>query len=145
MTVSAAATGELSCNTVAATGPQQGEAAAASQVLVPRAPSLGREQARPESQRAGYCEAAGDAADDDAPPGWGRLGGQPPSAPERTPEVLVMQEDACVMLQHPAHDAEASASHAAPNIAVAQPVGDRPRGPLKQWGNPYLNSCINVS
>jgi hypothetical protein len=35
--------------------------------------------------------------------------------------VLVMQEDACVMLQHPAHDAEASASHAAPNIAVAQP------------------------
>jgi hypothetical protein len=24
-------------------------------------------------------------------------------------------------------------------------VGDRPRGPLKQWGNPYLNSCINVS
>jgi hypothetical protein len=25
------------------------------------------------------------------------------------------------------------------------PVGDRPRGPLKQWGNPYLNSCINIS
>jgi hypothetical protein len=24
-------------------------------------------------------------------------------------------------------------------------VGDRPRGPLKQWGNPYLNSCINIS
>jgi hypothetical protein len=32
-----------------------------------------------------------------------------------------MQEDACVMSQHPTHDAEASASHAAPNIAVAQP------------------------
>jgi hypothetical protein len=25
------------------------------------------------------------------------------------------------------------------------PVGDRPRGPLKQWGNPYLNSCIKIS
>jgi hypothetical protein len=24
-------------------------------------------------------------------------------------------------------------------------VGDRPRGPLKQWGNPHLNSCIKVS
>jgi hypothetical protein len=24
-------------------------------------------------------------------------------------------------------------------------VGDRPRGPLKQWGNPYLYSCINIS
>jgi hypothetical protein len=21
-------------------------------------------------------------------------------------------------------------------------VGDRPRGPLKRWGNPHLNSCI---
>jgi hypothetical protein len=24
-------------------------------------------------------------------------------------------------------------------------VGDRPRGPLKQWGNPYLNSCVKIS
>jgi hypothetical protein len=24
-------------------------------------------------------------------------------------------------------------------------VGDRPKGPLKQWGNPYPNSCINIS
>jgi hypothetical protein len=24
-------------------------------------------------------------------------------------------------------------------------VGDRPRGPLKQWGNPHLNSCIKVN
>jgi hypothetical protein len=24
-------------------------------------------------------------------------------------------------------------------------VGDRPRGLLKQWGNPYLNSCIKIS
>jgi hypothetical protein len=28
---------------------------------------------------------------------------------------------------------------------IVNSVGDRPRGPLKQWGNPYLNSCINVS
>jgi hypothetical protein len=28
---------------------------------------------------------------------------------------------------------------------TSQIVGDRPRGPLKQWGNPYLNSCINIS
>jgi hypothetical protein len=25
---------------------------------------------------------------------------------------------------------------------VAATVGDRPRGPLKRWGNPHLNSCI---
>jgi hypothetical protein len=46
------------------------------------------------------------------------------SAPERTPEVLVMWEDDCVMSQHPAHDAEALTSHAtppAPDIAVAHP------------------------
>jgi hypothetical protein len=24
-------------------------------------------------------------------------------------------------------------------------VGDRPRGPLKQWGNPHLNPCIEIS
>jgi hypothetical protein len=24
-------------------------------------------------------------------------------------------------------------------------VGDRPRGPLKQWGNPHLSSCIKIS
>jgi hypothetical protein len=30
-------------------------------------------------------------------------------------------------------------------LAGCLSVGDRPRGPLKQWGNPYLNSCINIS
>jgi hypothetical protein len=38
--------------------------------------------------------------------------------------VLVMREDGCVMLQHPAHDAEASTSHAAPptpDVIVAHP------------------------
>jgi hypothetical protein len=24
-------------------------------------------------------------------------------------------------------------------------VGDRPRGPLKQWGNPHLNPCFEIS
>jgi hypothetical protein len=28
---------------------------------------------------------------------------------------------------------------------AAAAVGDRPKGPLKQWGNPYPNSCINIS
>jgi hypothetical protein len=38
--------------------------------------------------------------------------------------VLVMREDDCVMSQHPAHDAEASTSHAAPlapDVVVAHP------------------------
>jgi hypothetical protein len=50
--------------------------------------------------------------------------GQPALALERTPEVLVMWEDGCVMSQRPAHDAEASTSHAAlpaPDAAVAHP------------------------
>jgi hypothetical protein len=37
------------------------------------------------------------------------------------PEVLVMWEDGCVMLQRPAHDTKASTSHAtlpAPDVAV---------------------------
>jgi hypothetical protein len=25
------------------------------------------------------------------------------------------------------------------------PVGDRPRGPLKQWGSPHLNPCFEIS
>jgi hypothetical protein len=66
-------------------------AAVTSQVLVPHAPSQGHGQARPESHPAGDREAAGDVADDDAPPGWGQLGSQPAPAPERTPEVLVMR------------------------------------------------------
>jgi hypothetical protein len=40
----------------------------------------------------------------------------------RTPEVLVMREDGCVMSQHLTHDAEASTSHAAlpaPDVGVA--------------------------
>jgi hypothetical protein len=40
------------------------------------------------------------------------------------PEVLVMQEDGCMMSQHPAHDTEASTSHAAPpafDVAVSHP------------------------
>jgi hypothetical protein len=62
-----------------ATGPQEEEEAAAtttatSQVLVPLTPSQGRGQARPKSRRAGDREAVGDAADDDAPPGWGKWG-----------------------------------------------------------------------
>jgi hypothetical protein len=28
---------------------------------------------------------------------------------------------------------------------MKNPVGDRPRGPLKQWGNPHLNPCIEIS
>jgi hypothetical protein len=24
-------------------------------------------------------------------------------------------------------------------------VGDRPKGPLKQWGNPHLNPCFEIS
>jgi hypothetical protein len=69
---STAATGKPSRDAAVATGPQQEEAVAAavtSQVLVPRAPSQGRGQARPESRPVGDHEAAGDAADDDAPPG----------------------------------------------------------------------------
>jgi hypothetical protein len=30
-------------------------------------------------------------------------------------------------------------------VEVRPIVGDRPRGPLKQWGNPHLNSCIKMS
>jgi hypothetical protein len=40
------------------------------------------------------------------------------------PEVLVMREDSYVMSQCPAHDAEASTSHAtspAPGVVVAHP------------------------
>jgi hypothetical protein len=99
-------------------------AAVTSQVLVPHAPSQGHGQARPESHPAGDREAAGDVADDDAPPGWGQLGSQPAPAPERTPEVLVMREGGCVMSQCPTHEAEASTSHASPpasDVAVAHP------------------------
>jgi hypothetical protein len=32
-----------------------------------------------------------------------------------------------------------------PGSSRTTSVGDRPRGPLKQWGNPYLNSCIKIS
>jgi hypothetical protein len=31
------------------------------------------------------------------------------------------------------------------DLLTSASVGDRPKGPLKQWGNPYLNSCINIS
>jgi hypothetical protein len=80
--VSAAATGEPSRDTAAATGPQQEEAAAAttttlSQVLVPCAPSQGCGQAHSESRSVGNQKAAGAAADDDALPGWGQLRGNP--------------------------------------------------------------------
>jgi hypothetical protein len=97
--VSAATTGEPLRDMAAVTGPQQEEAVAAamSQVLVPRASPQGRGQARLESRPAGDHEAAGAAADDNAPLGWGQLRGQSMSAPERTPEVLVMREDGCVM------------------------------------------------
>jgi hypothetical protein len=95
---SAAAMGEPSRVTAVVTGPQQEEAVAVtSQALVPHAPSQGREQARWESRPAGDHEAAGAAAADDAPPGWGQLRGQPCSAPERAQKVLVMREDGCVM------------------------------------------------
>jgi hypothetical protein len=69
----------------------------------------------------GAHDAVADAADDNAPPGWGQWGSQPASAPERAPEVLVMQEDGCIMSHRPTHDAEASTSHAtppAPDVAV---------------------------
>jgi hypothetical protein len=64
-----AATVEPSRDTAVETGPQQEEVAAAatSQVQVPRTPSQGRGQAHSESWPAGDREAAGDAADDDAP------------------------------------------------------------------------------
>jgi hypothetical protein len=48
-----------------------------SQLLVPRAPSQGHGQARPKSQPAGDQEAAGDATDHDAPPGWANRWGNP--------------------------------------------------------------------
>jgi hypothetical protein len=59
-------------------------------------------------------------------PRVGTIEGQLGSAPERVPEVLVMREDNCVMLQCSAHDAEASASHAAP------PAPDAPVAHLEQ-------------
>jgi hypothetical protein len=30
------------------------------------------------------------------------------------------------------------------HCGAAQAVGDRPRGPHKQWGNPHLNPCIET-
>jgi hypothetical protein len=87
MAASAAVTGEPSRDAVVATGSQQEDAAAAaSQVLVPNAPSQGCRQARPESRPVGGREAVGDAADDDAPPGganWGASPRQPLSACQR--------------------------------------------------------------
>jgi hypothetical protein len=93
-------------------------------VLVPRAPSPGHGQARPESRPTGDHEVAADAADDDAPPRWGQMLVQPASAPERLQGVLVMRECSCVMSGCPRHDAGASTSHAAPpapDAAVAHP------------------------
>jgi hypothetical protein len=58
------------------------------------------------------------------PPRSGQLGGQHALIPKRTPEVLVMREDSCMMSQRPAHDAEASTSRAAPpafDVAVVHP------------------------
>jgi hypothetical protein len=89
-TASVAMVGEASLDTAAVTGSLQEKAAAVSQVLVPRAPSQVLGQAHSESRAAGDREAAGAAADDDAPPRWCQLRGQPASAPECTPEVLVM-------------------------------------------------------
>jgi hypothetical protein len=94
---SATATGEPSHIMTAVTGPQQAQAATTSQVLVPRAPSQGRGQSCSDSRPSWDHEAAGAAADDDAPLEWGQLRGQPRSAPERAPEVLVMREDGCVL------------------------------------------------
>jgi hypothetical protein len=88
-------------------------AAATLRVLVPRAPSPGHGQARPESRPAVDREAAANAADDDAPPGWGQMRVQPALAPERLQGVLVMREDICVMSGRPTHGAGASTSHAA--------------------------------
>jgi hypothetical protein len=126
--VRVAATGEPSRDAAVATGPQQEEATAATattlHVLVPYAPSQGCRQARPESRPAGEREAVVDAADDEAPPGWGQWGSQPASAPERDPEVLVMREDGCVMSQHLVPDAEASTLRAAPpapDVVVVHP------------------------
>jgi hypothetical protein len=122
---SAAAMGEPSRVTAAAARPQQEEVAATtSQALVCCAPSQGRGQARPESRPAGDHEAAGATADDDAPPGWGQLRGQPGTAPECAPGVLVMREDDCVISQRPAHDTKASMSHTAPpapDVTVTHP------------------------
>jgi hypothetical protein len=67
----ATATGEPSCDTVVATGPQQEEASTSavvtSRVLIPRTPYQGRRQALPECRPVGDREAPGDVADDDAP------------------------------------------------------------------------------
>jgi hypothetical protein len=89
--VSVAVTGEPSRDTAVATGTQLEEAATTaekttSKVLVPCAPSQGRGQARPESRPAGDHEAAGDAADDDAPPGganWEANPRHPPGTRKR--------------------------------------------------------------
>jgi hypothetical protein len=125
---SACTTGEPPRDRTLATGPQQEEtvaaaavATAATVVVVSALPAL--------VPTAGDRAAVVDVAADDAPPpGWGQWGGQHASAPERTPEVLVKWEDGRVMSQHPAHDAEASTSHAAPpapDVTVAHPE----RGP----------------
>jgi hypothetical protein len=99
-----------------ATGPQQEETEAAAAMLS-ASPAL--------VPNVGDRAAVVDVADDDAPlPGWGQWGNQPASAPEPAPEEFVMQEDGCVMSQHPAHDVEASTSRAAPpvpDITVTHP------------------------
>jgi hypothetical protein len=66
----------------------------------------------------------GGPAGGDSAPGRGQSRGRSGSAPECAPEVLVLQEDSCVMSQRPTHDAKALMSHATPptpDVAVAHP------------------------
>jgi hypothetical protein len=59
----------------------------------------------------------------------------------RSPEI----QDAEPIRSAPMTEATASSRGGIELLAddlVEPAVGDRPRGPLKQWGNPHLNSCI---
>jgi hypothetical protein len=113
-------TGEPPRSTAMATGPQQEEtagAATAVTAVTSASPTL--------VPAAGDCAAVVDVTDDGAPPpGWGQWGTRPASATKLATEVLVMQEDGCVISQRSAHNTEASTSRAAlpaSDVSVAHP------------------------
>jgi hypothetical protein len=48
----------------------------------------------------------------------------------------------CTRGELPQNPNRTRASAGGPSQGGNSAVGDRPRGPLKRWGNPHLNSCI---
>jgi hypothetical protein len=110
--------------TVAARPQQEEETVEATHALVPHASPQGCRHARSGSQPTRDRGVAGGPAGGDSAPGRGQSRGRSGSAPECAPEVLVLQEDSCVMSQRPTHDAKALMSHATPptpDVAVAHP------------------------